>query len=47
MIGTMLHVGSENIKFIYLGHWSTMMFELIGLGELFSNYYLAVSVTTH
>lgn len=47
MLGTFIHTYSVNVKFLYLGHWSALMFEAIGLGELFSNYLLMRSIETH
>jgi hypothetical protein len=47
LIGTLIHVISYDIKFIFLGYWSPLLVKFIGLGELLSNYFMTMSIDDH
>jgi len=47
VLGTVIYVVSEDVKFIYLGQWSSTLIKVVGLGELFSNYYMTMSIDDH
>lgn len=45
LIGTAIHVLSGNVKFLFMG--SDTILKVVGLGELFSNYLMTMSIDDH